>query len=45
MNLAEGTVSNGALNVGGFELPLSELGADAPAACLHRHPRHPSRAL
>jgi multiple sugar transport system ATP-binding protein len=29
MNLAEGTVSNGALNVGGFALPLSELGADA----------------
>jgi multiple sugar transport system ATP-binding protein len=29
MNLAEGTVSNGALNVGGFELPLSELGARA----------------
>ena len=29
MNLAEGTVSNGALHVGGFELPLSELGADA----------------
>jgi multiple sugar transport system ATP-binding protein len=29
MNLAEGTVSNGALNVGGFELPLSELGVDA----------------
>jgi multiple sugar transport system ATP-binding protein len=29
MNLAEATVSNGALHVGGFELPLSELGADA----------------
>jgi multiple sugar transport system ATP-binding protein len=29
MNLAEGAVSNGALNVGGFELPLSELGTDA----------------
>jgi len=29
MNLAQGTVSNGALHVGGFELPLSELGADA----------------
>ena len=29
MNLAEGTISNGALHVGGFELPLSELGADA----------------
>jgi multiple sugar transport system ATP-binding protein len=29
MNLAEGTISNGSLNVGGFELPLSELGTDA----------------
>jgi multiple sugar transport system ATP-binding protein len=29
MNLAEGTVSNGALHVGGFELPLSGLGAGA----------------
>jgi len=29
MNLAEGSISNGMLHVGGFELPLSELGADA----------------
>jgi multiple sugar transport system ATP-binding protein len=29
MNLAEATVSNGTLSVGGFGLPLSELGADA----------------